>query len=278
MPLRSGRFKLAGNGASSLKIATGRKGRLRVFNSSASEFDITSSSAGFTAKLLSEQSVDLPVDGDVFVSIASASAVEGIYEYIQEGAELRSGRFKGTTSATSVIVKEGNKELYRVMNSGDVPFEINVGGVALTTLAPAMSIDFAANGDVKLVAAAGVKVEAIYDALYESADIRSGRFKFLTVIDPNTGTPIENPAYPHPIIDLRAAGETAWYRLFNSGDNEIVILKNTNMNPEIGRVLPQNSFDFQLPTAVSQRKITVKSADSILPIEGSFDLVNDPSA
>lgn len=288
MALRSGRFKSTGPGSdNSQVVAKGRHGTLRVYNAGDSAFDVTvasSSSTSSSVTLEKDRSIDIVIGNQatsVSVSAGDNVAFEGIYEFVQDDSPIRSGHFKGVGDPDAImIVHQGGGGVYRVMNSGDYPFTVNIEGDEIGEVAPAFSLDFAAEGNVTITGAASEQLEGIFDALFENVDVRSGRFRFRPDVDIE-GEAIIVPSYPLPIIDLTGTPSTKgyWYRIFNSGDEIIVVQhKNGGGVTELGRVQPQSSFDFQVPDQPAKRLISVKSADLTKVIQGSFDLVNDPKS
>ncbi|MEZ6123739.1 MAG: hypothetical protein R3C49_11245 [Planctomycetaceae bacterium] len=137
---------------------------------------------------------------------------------------IRSGRFyydNRTTAGSYTIVEvssnKGSTAIYRLLNSGEVPFTIDVGN-GVRTLAVNNSIDLAIGQktslEVSWAAPGSAKnVSLSYNligcedgiSLENDDDLRSGRF---------TGVPTASNAV---LVDLGSAGRAAYYRVFNSG-------------------------------------------------------------
>jgi hypothetical protein len=143
---------------------------------------------------------------------------------------IRSGRFEfentqtaGPYTIVEVSSNKGSAAIYRLFNSGDVDFTLDVGN-GPRTLSPATSIDVAIGEKVALQvnwAAPGTpkNVRLSYDFLADEAgaylqsvgQLRSGRY---------AGTPGSSGAI---IVDLGNAARAAYYRILNAGDSAVTI-------------------------------------------------------
>lgn len=143
---------------------------------------------------------------------------------------IRSGRFEfeniKTGDSYTIVELSSNKgsaAMYRLFNSGDVDFTLNVGN-GQRTLSPEQSLDVAIGRKVPLEvtwAAPGdaKNVRLSYDFLAEeggaslqsSGQLRSGRY---------AGTPGPTGAV---IVDLGNAARAAYYRVLNAGDSTVTL-------------------------------------------------------
>ncbi len=103
----------------------------RIFNSGGSDFDVKAKTgAGIPRR--PKFSLDFAVDGEVWVTGTVGDTIEGIYEYLDSQAPVRSGRFKikkvvdgdgntvvDPTAEHKIIALGGGKSAwYRIFNSG----------------------------------------------------------------------------------------------------------------------------------------------------------------
>ena len=174
---------------------------------------------------------------------------------------IRSGRFRAeiTNLADEITIIKGRKgAFYRIFNSGKKSFTVKHQGTDVP-LHPTFSVDVAtksASGNVVIAAiAADDVVEGIYDYLdTQNPSIRSGRFSSVKHPSPFV------PTTQHPIIDFAGGTRTGWYRVFNSGDNSIILEVNSATPSTIKK---EQSLDF----AVTGDRITVKSTATAKHIE-----------
>ncbi len=258
MTIRSGRFKVSGT----LPIIAGvsnANASYRIFNSGISLITVTAGAAApKSVKLWPACSVDVAA-GDVTVS--ASTATEGIYDYLATPEPIRSGRFQFRNAAESdiTIVQGRTGVFYRILNSGEQDFVIKPKGASTPppdqiTLSPTFSIDVTSQSDIVIAGEAGKAVEGIYEYLDPQVSARSGRFKIS-----------QNPQNEHKIIDLSgAASSKAWYRIFNSGEYDIVVVGLAELGKE-------QSFDFEVGSSVKQ--VFVKSKSDAEPIEGIYEFL-----
>ena len=184
---------------------------------------------------------------------------------------IRSGRFRAkiTNLADEITIIKGRKgAFYRIFNSGEKSFTVKHGGTDVP-LHPTFSVDVAiksGTGNV-IIAAVAVNdvVEGIYDYLdTQNPELRSGRFSSLK--HPNVGTSPFDPTTQHPIIDFAGGTQTGWYRIFNSGENAIILEVNSATPSTITK---EQSLDF----AVRGDRITVKSTATAEHIECIYEFL-----
>ena len=112
---------------------------------------------------------------------ATVNGGKGFYEQVRLIELQRIGRctFVATQdNEEHLIVKNASDEFYRVLNSGSNLFKLSIDGTVLP-VGPGMSLDFlpSEGHEIKVIApSTDDEVEAIYDKLDRSVDVRSGRF------------------------------------------------------------------------------------------------------
>ncbi len=256
---RSGRFTSdLVTAAKDLTIIRAGTERVRIHNSGKADFVVkpegSTTPTGEQITLFKKSSVDINLNGsDVLITQAANTAVEGLYEYIDPQNPIRSGRFKAAGGANVVITQGMAQKLYRILNSGDEDFTVTVNGNLRATVKPRRSIDLVAKNH-RVVISAAAKFQGIYDILDRRSETRSGRFK----IKVNTNV-------AQPIINLVDSNSTAWYRIFNSGENLFKIIEGTTETDlEKGQ-----SIDLQF----SPMEVSVRSAQANEPIEGIYDFI-----
>ena len=120
-----------------------------------------------------------------------------------------------------------------------------------------------------------VEAEAATEGIYEYLDtqnpIRSGRFKMRLVEVGGKEDPVVDPPYPHMIIDLRKGSDRAWYRIFNSGENTIVLQYDKDNPQELIELAKEQSFDFEVGS--SYKEILVSAKDGTQLIEGIYEFL-----
>ena len=141
---------------------------------------------------------------------------------------IRSGRFfydnrttEGDYTLVEVASNKGSTVVYRLLNSGEVPFTVDVGNGA-RTLAVNNSIDVAIGQKASLKVSwaapgAAKNVSLSYNliacedgpSLENNNELRSGRFK---------GAP---SATSNVMVDLGTSGRAAYYRVFNAGEQPL---------------------------------------------------------
>jgi hypothetical protein len=262
--VRSGRIK-AENSAGSLSLPiVKRGGDYRIFNSGDADFNVVPD-GGTPIPLRQKCAVDAHVSSSITVERSAAGAVEGTYDIVGVARSIRGGRFKASVNTTTgiTIAFDRGVNMYRILNSGKNDFKVNFQGTNVT-VRQRHSIDVAAGASITITNAAATgsaNVQGIYDFLDVSNEIRSGRFKIKK--DAAAVPPID-PINPHPIINTTGAAAVG-YRIFNTGENPIVILEGATT---IHTLNPDESLDFKVSAA---REIFVKSTASNKPIEGIFD-------
>ena len=185
LSIRSGRFKsddaLVDPGNSidnSFPIIRGRHGAIyRIFNSGERAFTVYGNGE---TDVEEAGSVDIVVAStEVKIGADTTGRIEGIYDLITVDAGTRSGRFnidQNTDTARTIIDLRpgggGNKPeaYYRVYNSGDSTFQIQVGTAAAVSVHKQNSYDFeipttGGQRQVTVVAAANTPYEGIYEYL-----------------------------------------------------------------------------------------------------------------
>ncbi len=185
---------------------------------------------------------------------------------------IRSGRFKVVDPSNVDIISGRSGTYFRFFNSGDNTFTVKVDGPLSAPdrkvdLKPTFTVDMVIAGDVRISGTG--PVEGIYDYLESPNEVRSGRFN-IKLTDP-LGNP-HDPTDRHPIILLAGGNQSAYYRIFNSGDHPIVLQSGLQANPiDIKALDPDQSFDFEVGTG--RRIVTVKSTDVSKPIEGIYEFL-----
>jgi hypothetical protein len=278
MALRSGRIK-SGDVSETNELTIIRGGRsatFRIYNSGETNFIVKPNGANTPQQqqivLKKKCSVDIEPNGDVIITQNNAEPVEGIYEYIDPLNPIRSGRFKGDASGNGIVILQWKNasqitDFYRILNSGDKDFIVNVDGNQVATLKPTYSIDVFAGKKVGISRGDAEPVEGIYDYLHPRNEMRNGRFKIKKVLNA-VGQPVIDPRDPHPIINLSGASQRAWYRIFNSGEHAIIILEG---NQEFDTLEPDQSLDFEVgPNA---RRFFVKAGDLDHIVDGSYEFL-----
>lgn len=161
--VRNGRFSGSFNDSKSPEIIRGRVGSLyRVFNSGDDDFRIKYGNLAnpTTSKISKRQSHDFVVDGIVRLEVDSTTDVKvnAIYDYLEPGKAIRSGRFKRELADSPDVLHEiinfskfttpKKVLLYRIFNSGDHPIDIVAKAslasptqIVLTTLEREQSFD-----------------------------------------------------------------------------------------------------------------------------------------
>ncbi len=274
MAIRSGRF--IGGAKSKLTIIKGTGGTYRIFNSGYHAFDVMVGGKKL-ASVPPDCSVDVrPTKGSGEVVIYSANAIEGSYEYLSEHSRIRSGRFAKLINPLDIVNESNAKAtaFYRVLNSGSNNFTVKRKNSSATKkpvdLAPRMSIDVELSKEgLSIEPSGGKPVEGIYFHLDQIQDLRSGRFK----IDPAAGKPAPNPYVPHTIIDADSKGESASYRIFNSGDYAFKLL-GVSAFPNGHTINKGMSCDFVVANGDSI--IQVQGLNAKEAIEGIYDWI-EPS-
>jgi hypothetical protein len=188
---------------------------------------------------------------------------------------IRSGRFAvaDASQGNGIRIISGHSgAYYRMFNSGKNPFIVRAAGPSTPaskeiTLAPKYSIDVAIDQAVLIRTTTAVPVEGIYEYLTPSRPVRSGRFRFFPKFDAS-GNP-EPLAYPHNIIALFDNSDSAWYRIFNSGQVPI-IMKAVGSGAQV-TIEKEQSFDFEVGNAF--RVITVEANPNTEPIQGMYDFL-----
>jgi hypothetical protein len=261
MAIRSGRFKGDASGVG-LKIIDGKNALFRIFNSGDAEFTVQPrNNTSDNIIVHPDCSVDVKVTG--VCTILSAGDISGSYDYLGSSSRSRSGRLTGDASTAVKIVQGATDCFYRVLNSGkgSQDFVVEPAGV---TLKPTFSLDVSTGGDIWVE---GADVECLYEIIrgasdleLEEQELRSGRFR----IRNTTG------AYPHTIIHLSGGGGNGWYRLYNSGDEPIKLLRNGTLFAEVAS---DCSFDFDVK---SNRDISVEATDPSALISGIYDYLGEP--
>jgi len=122
---------------------------------------------------------------------------------------IRSGRFtiNGASIATPIIRGRSGAP-YRIYNSGDLPFKVDVGNGSAIALPKACSRDIVVDGTVVVNSDTSRSIAGIYDYLGPQNPVRSGRFK---------GDVSETG------ITIIQGGYGRIYRIFNSGDKRFVV-------------------------------------------------------
>ncbi|MHB8900059.1 MAG: hypothetical protein ACYC6Y_15025 [Thermoguttaceae bacterium] len=262
MDIRSGRFKGSALGGISIIAAKASVDAVyRIFNSgdpnvdpaAPPAFEVHAGSAAVAVEPGSSVDILVPKTKNVTIVRSDAVPVVGSYEFLDRPSPFRSGRFKGKAAANEIPIIVGrNSKLYRIFNSGDASFTVDTGN-STTDLDPTHSIDVVVGNNV-LIKGAGA-VEGIYEYLEAEYAVRSGRFKIDAA-----------PSAAHKIIHLSAPAPEAYYRIFNSGDNEFKVQQGST---DLGTLKPEQSFDF---TVSQNQQIFVVAAGSY-PIEGIYDLL-----
>ncbi len=155
---------------------------------------------------------------------------------------IRSGRFRVKVADITnpfTIIEGRAGAFYRIFNSGATNFVVKSGVAdpATVTLMPRYSLDVAVGDEVQITAENNNDVvEGIYDFLDSLKPVRSGRFML------GAG---DGAMASVKIIDLQGglgSSETAWYRIFNSGEK--IIAHCTNANGSSRNSISDQSFDF----------------------------------
>jgi len=200
--------------------------------------------------------------------------VSGVYDKLgNPWNPIRSGRFSGDASTPIEIISDESDGYYRVLNSGKrSPFKVKWKNKQIPVM-PRCSVDVAVEDSVtiELVLAQLKKVDGIYDCLDTRNPSRSGRFWFRKIENPNGNDLLLDPKDPQRIIDSRSGSETAQYRIFNAGENPIIVERYQGITSEsVATVIEDRSFDFGVPTG---RTITVRSETTDAPIKGMYELL-----
>ena len=175
MAIRSGRFTVE-DASTSFTIIKGRAGAFyRLFNSGKKDFTVTPrSGSGNTLTLKPTFSLDVATGDEVVIGKAAGDAVEGIYDYLDPHADIRSGRFKitsNTTTAHQIIdVRGGNdRAWYRIYNSGEHVIILLEGSDELKRVTKDQSFDFEVGAPKREIfvksADASHPIEGIYEFL-----------------------------------------------------------------------------------------------------------------
>jgi hypothetical protein len=204
-------------------------------------------------------SFDFPVTADVTIcgTGPSATEVEGIYELLHAGASGRSGRFKfraatGTNQAD--IICGGGHSIYRVFNSGDNSFNMQLVGTAVSLeLAKGESFDIGlpptASVRIENPHGAATPVDGIYEVLDEGSEVRNGRFKLEGATN--------HKDHKKRIIGLSGRNDaTGFYRVYNSGETIIGVYRGPLTEPVPEHLLePSTSYDFYVGLGTGNNKI-----------------------
>lgn len=277
--VRSGRFEFKTPGTSDgTRIAEGTTGTsYRVFNAGNNPFKVRLT-AGSAVTLKEASSVDVGIEGDIYIADPAAQEVqvEGIYEYLGDPPmPIRSGRFAGDVTVDDIRIVQGRAGYYyRIFNSAKKSVFIVkwAGGGPAVEVLPKCSLDLAVTNWVEIRQSTfpdSDTVEGIYGFLDIQNPIRSGRFKIRQV---PSNPALVNPAQPRKIIDLRRVdGKKAWYRIFNSGENQIIVDKGAG---ELTRLEEGQSFDFVAEAdPTTNTGIYVKSTAAKKAIEGIYEFL-----
>ena len=262
--LRSGRIK-AENSAGSLSLPIiKRPGKYRILNTGESEFSIKPD-GGTAIPLKSKNALDIEITTGIDIEKTAAGAIDGVYDLLDTAKPIRGGRFKGpvTPAPGITIAQNRGATFYRIFNSGKNRFNVNFQGTSIP-VRQRMTIDVAAGAVITITNpdTGSIPVQGIFDYLDPRNEIRSGRFK---IKKDATAVPPVDPLTPHPIINLFGTLNAVGYRIFNTGENPIVILEGTTT---LHTLNSDESLDFVVG---SNRQIFVKSTTSNKPIEGIYD-------
>lgn len=277
MAIRSGRFigdatqTLVGTKVG-LPIIDGHGGTYRIFNSGFADF-VVAIKGQPNVVLPSDCSVDVrPGNGDIFIKRVprGEKMVEGIYEFLSNRSEVRSGRFSKSNGKLTLVSESNARQasvFYRVINSGDDLLTVNrlISQVStfVTQLRPKTSIDIelAGNG---LEVQGTLASKGIYFRTDLAGDVKSGRFKMNPKIANHP-----KPNLLHPIISTlpNPSKSDAYYRVFNSGDHSF-LLKGLDLDVTIAKGM---SYDFKIDKL--KAVISVQGLNDFDAIEGSFDFV-----
>jgi hypothetical protein len=183
---------------------------------------------------------------------------------------IRSGRFRIEIPTPiksyegEIIIDGRGGAFYRFFNSGKTDFTIKSGsgGPSDLVLKPRYSIDLAVGSAVLITGSEGAEVEGIYEFLDGHAEVRSGRFNFKFVTE------------FVQIIDFQGgfggSGDTAWYRIFNSGDKDLEVHRTKAPNGTPLKTLkPDQSFDFSVGR--STKDVFVRGTLANDQIEGIYE-------
>jgi hypothetical protein len=269
MFLKSGRFSYPSFPGSAVTLVSGGLGRgYRVLNASKAT-TIRVNATGAVQDLFAKCSTDVKSDGEIKISAAAASSVEGIYDAIQPSVEIRSGRFSSGGNDWPdplVIVQEHRGAIYRVFNSGRNAFRVRVAGGPNILLASKQCVDVAC---VEVAAGQEARIrifkendndiiDGIYERIETGVDVRSGRFR------------IKDAAAAHTIIDLTGTlgTDVVRYRVINASEVTIKLKFDGASEVEIGA---EQSYDFEITT---QRKVTVEPEAFPGTIQGSYEFLS----
>ncbi|WP_417849249.1 hypothetical protein [Thalassoglobus sp.] len=289
MAVRSGRFKIKNtttNSAESVLIHHKTRSVYRFFNSGEKPFQLKQNLGGGQKTVEAKNSIDFelrPDKGELILVVGAGETAQGMYDFVESSRDVRNGRFSlemsNSTSAATIIFGR-DRTLYRVFNSGKVPFKLKNGSNAAVVVPSKQSLDIVVEGNVKIStnSTTAILAEAIYDIVTDSKPIRSGRFNRRA-----SGTPNEF----HQIIDIRDLGASPYllYRILNSGDEDIEIVArkdpSDSAEEQIIFTLPKKqSFDFGIDEEGfdSRKTIGVRSTGANKAIKGIYEFLGNDTA
>ncbi|MCA8995573.1 MAG: hypothetical protein KDA80_01250 [Planctomycetaceae bacterium] len=276
MPSRNGRFQRpSGTAGGEFPIVVAGKDAdvYRVFNSGDIDFVVKYKKNNTPEEVTVQPrcAVDVTLEGDLKISFAGPipanQQLEGIYDLVGSDREVRSGRFKAfinDTNPLEVVVGKSNDFYYRILNSGDNAFDVitksGANPTTVATLAPTLSLDVTLQRTLTISTNStdDILVEGIYETL-GAESTRNGRFK---------GTWLK--AVPLKIVDFsQGSAPSAFYRLFNSGENDIVVVLDTGVEHTLP---PDQSIDVKADKSGSET-IFVYSTAVAKPIEGIYQFL-----
>ncbi len=183
---------------------------------------------------------------------------------------IRSGRFNLENPSGETIISGRSDVFYRFLNSGVAPFSINTAAASYS-LEPTFSLDLVI-GDEVTISGSGM-IEGIYEFAENRGDLKSGRFNIK-----NSAPWPHDPSQPHPIIIDPQSKAAGYYRLYNSGEYEIIIngykkADGSGVPDEVARVAAENSVDFQVGDVKHRNRISVRSNNSDEPVSGIYEFL-----
>jgi len=179
-------------------------------------------------------------------------------------AGVRSGRFEGPAAAQPIIIVR-DATVYRVFNTGKVPFKVQIPDPNPSNVETLATLDRQSSADVKIAAGKSVvivavdstkqgNVQGVYSLLSPTHPVRSGHFKS------------KNAATATTILNGRKGN---LYRVYNSGEVTINVIN----TPDEPVVIAGCSLDI----LVANKVMTVSGANNTT-ITGVYEFLTDSTS
>lgn len=269
--LRSGKFSLDGSMTTPVTIVHSAPvdETYRVLNSGPKTFRVVSGTR--SVELRPRSSLDITIPGGTvpalqvqFPLTTNKDRYEGIFERLSSSIGVPGGRFSVTDkpAPTIPIVFGKSGTMYRILNSGPNPFRVRAAAAADIDVKSKQSVDVVVNDAIQIVPIApDDELIGIYERLDGDAATRNGRFVIKT-----------SATTPQTIINMSGAPTPAWYRIHNSGENLIRLVRDSSSGSSVTQEL---GVDLSLEFKVGEGDVvSVKSASPSARIQGIYALLN----